>query len=1006
MRPTSWHEPGATAAAFLLAAALLAPVAVAASPPGLPLVDAAAAPESGALLERSPLRDEAERRARIEAHRPPPVEDATAPALPEALQRAARERSAALLEGAGDFAAARDAYARAIGQGLEDGVLWLGLGRTRARAGDLEGAEAALLAARDFDDARATAAEDLAELYLDLARPWDAELAAEKAVALAPDSPRARDLLLAASTAWWPGEVPRRPARPILWPEPPARSFAADLRAGALRLYASLPPEVLRGIDALRTPAARRWLAIAAAGLVLLLVLSRWLRQRGDLAVSIHYPAELRGTFRLRLLTKRRGVARRGPPPRDEIRKGGISSRTEHHLVSRETRFRGVPARAYFLIVEGLLEDPESGEVMVDVFERKIVRVRPRRTVRVECDLHPSHCFVDVSVLWDGRRPRDAAVTSSTLPRKVFDAGQGVVRLPLPKGRHVLVVGSGDRVVEREIEVQSFRPARIAIDIAEERSPVFRGCPPAVEPYLLGDMESVARALDRDGQAEQAHLLLARKRRSEGRPERSAEHYEAAGRPRDAAEIRAELGDHARAGLLFRQAGDPLRAAEMFEAAGDWVHAGESFEAAREFDAALRCYREAGDTERCVGALERSGDALGAAKLALDNGWRARAIRLLRVVTPSDANFGEACSLLADAFEREGHWDLAAQKLEEYISVCGPGAATNDLQFRLADLLEQAGQAERALALLEEIRRRDPTYPNIATRIELLRKKRSAVQAVADSKPSAGPDQAPTTFLSDYRYEILEEMGRGGMGVVFKARDRRLSRVVALKRLPESLRNYPKAVQLFLREAQATARLNHRNIVTVYDADQEDSTFFITMELLEGQPLHRVLRERGPLEPGELARLGVQMAEGLQYAHDQGVIHRDIKTANFFLTDAGVVKIMDFGLAKTLEEVRRAETGIGGTPFYMAPEQVTGADVDHRADLYGLGATFFELATGQVPFPDGDVTYHHRHTPPPDPRRRRPDLPDALAELILKLLAKDPAERCASAGEVRDLLSS
>jgi serine/threonine protein kinase len=242
------------------------------------------------------------------------------------------------------------------------------------------------------------------------------------------------------------------------------------------------------------------------------------------------------------------------------------------------------------------------------------------------------------------------------------------------------------------------------------------------------------------------------------------------------------------------------------------------------------------------------------------------------------------------------------------------------------------------------------------------------------------------------------------MAVVFKARDRRLSREVALKRLPETLRNYPKAVQLFLREAQATARLNHRNIVIVYDADQEDGTFFITMELLSGRSLHRLLHERGRLSVPELARIGSQISAGLDYAHQNKVVHRDIKTANLFLTDDDVIKIMDFGLATTLEEVRREETGIGGTPSYMSPEQVAGGSVDHRTDLYSLGVTLFELATGRLPFEDGDVLYHHRHTPPPNPRERNPDLPGELSELILRLLEKRVEARCSSAGEVERVM--
>ncbi len=147
-------------------------------------------------------------------------------------------------------------------------------------------------------------------------------------------------------------------------------------------------------------------------------------------------------------------------------------------------------------------------------------------------------------------------------------------------------------------------------------------------------------------------------------------------------------------------------------------------------------------------------------------------------------------------------------------------------------------------------------------------------------------------------------------------------------------------------------------------------------------------------------KLAQQTAVGLQYAHEQRIVHRDIKTSNLFFTRDRVVKIMDFGLAKMLEEVRRAATIIGGTPYYMAPEQALGGDLDHRADLYALGVTIFELLVGSVPFTEGDVTYHHCHTPPPDVRERAGDVPEPVAQLVADLLGKAPDDRPATTAEV------
>jgi serine/threonine protein kinase len=172
------------------------------------------------------------------------------------------------------------------------------------------------------------------------------------------------------------------------------------------------------------------------------------------------------------------------------------------------------------------------------------------------------------------------------------------------------------------------------------------------------------------------------------------------------------------------------------------------------------------------------------------------------------------------------------------------------------------------------------------------------------------------------------------------------------------------------------------------------------MELLEGMPLNQILKKRGRLSVTDAARLGIQIAAGLQYATEQRIVHRDIKTGNLFFTKDRTVKIMDFGLAKTIEEVRKTSTMIGGTPYFMAPEQAVGDELDHRADLYAFGVTLYQLLTGTVPFREGDLAYHHRHTPPPDPRTHVPEIPPAMAMLILQMLEKSPGDRPDDAAEV------
>ena len=742
-------------------------------------------------------------------------------------------------------------------------------------------------------------------------------------------------------------------------------------------------------------------LGLLSVALVILLVL-RMLRGHGDVSVSIHYPAELRGTFNVRISKRKfehshRRIADAMNPNRSR-QQAMAATRYEHTMVARETRFRDVPARRYRVMVYGYLQPMEGETIVATHLDEQEVRVRRGHTERLDFDFRPTECVLEVSAVWDRRPVTEALVAARGAPESLRYTRGGPARIAVGRGRHTVVVGSEDRVAECEVEITSFQPTSLCVDLGGRDNVLFSGCPPAVEPYLHGDLSAAARALERDGQTEVAHLILARLHQERGQDQTAAEHYESAGRPLEAAELYEAVNQCAQAAELFEQVGQLARAGEMWRDAGQYSRAGEAYERANRLDAAVECYREAGDVSRWTAALERNGAPLDAARVAIDHDDRGRAIRSLQLVAASDSAYITATELLIDAYQRAGHLDMALHKSEELVNSQGIELAPLESCDRLVMLLEESEEFERALSVLEVMRQRDAGYPNVATRIEELRKR-------VNQEATTGTTPAVTdVFGSGFRYEILEEVGRGGMGVVYRARDRRLERVVALKQLPENLRNHPKAVALFLREARSAAVLNHPNIVTVYDAGQENNILYITMELLEGTPLQQILRSRGKLTARDTARLGIQIAKGLQYAHEQHIIHRDIKTGNLFFTDTKKVKIMDFGLAKMVEEVGRGSTVIGGTPFYMAPEQGMGESIDHRADLYALGVTIYELSTGTVPFSEGDVAYHHRHTTPPDPRERADEIPAELAELILQLLAKNPADRCESAQEVSERL--
>jgi serine/threonine protein kinase/tetratricopeptide (TPR) repeat protein len=252
-------------------------------------------------------------------------------------------------------------------------------------------------------------------------------------------------------------------------------------------------------------------------------------------------------------------------------------------------------------------------------------------------------------------------------------------------------------------------------------------------------------------------------------------------------------------------------------------------------------------------------------------------------------------------------------------------------------------------------------------------------------------------------YTILGKLGEGGMGVVYKARDTRLERLVALKFLPADVATTPSARQRFVNEARAASALNHPNVAVVYDVGESESHSFIAMELVEGESIKELLRsERLTIE--QVEALGLQVAEGLQAAHGKGIVHRDIKPENLLLTTEGHVKIMDFGIAKRGTDAGLTQTGTTlGTLSYMSPEQLLADIVDHRSDLWSLGVVLYEMLARELPFRrdrEAAVLYEILNREPTPVEVHRPDTPQHLRALIAQLLQKDPDRRPASAADV------
>ena len=756
-----------------------------------------------------------------------------------------------------------------------------------------------------------------------------------------------------------------------------------------------------------------RWNTPVLAGLAALALFLIRPLLRGSGSIEVHIPAPPGesddaakgnggGKFRFN-----RAVTSIHLRPRNAKAGGRVPDAFNRGMVGARTKLEKIPPGAYRIEVRRVFRDPDSSEVTCIQTEEKTLSVQRGRTVRVQFELSDVEIPIEVKVV-DGEQPIEDGKAMAGLKGATESARYvrgGATQLAAPRGEQHVLLGYRDRVYQRKVKLESAsKRTTVAFDVSKREGLLFDACEPAVLPFVQGDREGAIQALESAGQQQKADLLRAELFQDKGRTSEAAEALEAAGQLREAAELAAQSGDSAHAATLFEQAGDLARAAELYKSAGDLDAAIRAYERGKDYDGAIACAFQSGSRSKAVELMEKKGAHFDAARMALELHDMELGIRLLQRVSLHDPNYGEACITLTQLLAERGEPELAIQKLDEAVDVFG---ADNFLELReqVANLLEEKGLHQAALEAFETIRKRDIDYPGVAEKIEELRE---LVRGRGDATvvgSVATADNASTAPLEG-RYEIQGELGRGAMGIVYKAKDRRLGRTVALKRLPDNLKEHPTAVRLFLREARAAAALNHGNIVTLFDADQESGVYYLTMEFLDGMPVDAILEKRGRLSVRDTLRLAAQTATGLAYAHSERIVHRDIKPSNLFYTKKRQLKIMDFGLAKMVEEVRRAASVIGGTPYYMAPEQAVGEFIDHRADQYAFGVTVFQLVTGRVPFDSGDMTYHHLNTPPPDPRAFADDLPDDLAELILRLMAKPPEERFERTDEVEERLET
>ncbi len=321
---------------------------------------------------------------------------------------------------------------------------------------------------------------------------------------------------------------------------------------------------------------------------------------------------------------------------------------------------------------------------------------------------------------------------------------------------------------------------------------------------------------------------------------------------------------------------------------------------------------------------------------------------------------------------------------------------TLGVYYTLAEATEQMGDHERARDILKKIVAEDYNFRDAVGKLQEIEKKlekRTAVEPMAQA--------LKTDFGEGERYEFKEKLGAGGMGVVYLAQDNLLKRTVAYKMLMEQFMEIEEIRKRFLQEAQSAAALNHPNIVTIFDMGVDRGRLFISMEYVEGLTYYQLLEREGKLPIPAVRHCMVGILRALAHAHSKGVVHRDIKPSNVMLGRDKVIKITDFGLAKILKHAKdQGSERASGTPLYMSPEQILGDPLDFRTDIYAFGGTIYHLLAGEPPFIEGEVLYHHVHTQPRPIREHRPDVPAKLEAVILKCLAKDPANRFQKAADI------
>ena len=568
-----------------------------------------------------------------------------------------------------------------------------------------------------------------------------------------------------------------------------------------------------------------------------------------------------------------------------------------------------------------------------------------------------------------------------------------------------------------------------------------------------GKREKAAEMFRQAGEHQRAMALAAELFEERGELEKAARSYAKIENWDRALELFKKANKVEMAAKVLIKMDRRQEAAELYAQHGNHEVAAAMFEHLQQYRKAAAMFSKLGQAENAIRCLTKEGDRLAVIKLRVARGDTDKALELAEAIDPTEPEFIQAMEIAADLREQRDDRAGALKNLNRLIQAPLATAAKVKFTSRAVELcvdLQQPRLGEKLLGKLEEL--------GSAVDGAWIQSMRSQFGEMADEAPedlglltTATPrsmgglvrvgDAQGTELTSGYiegtvayvdgsaqsgekaqsfgvetsddgwpqgvprslakRYGKMERLGQGGNGVVFRSIDQLMDRTVVLKFMIEGSMPTEMARKYFMREIKMAASLSHPNIVHIYDMGQEEDIPYYSMEYIEGLPLTAHMPAGQPISNQEFVLTTIdQLCAALEHAHSKGMIHRDIKPDNVLVSSEGTCKLLDFGLARVLDDGFGENSVLAGTPYYMAPEQIDGSEVDHRADIYALGVIIFRMFTGHLPFTEGNIFVAHALEPVPDPRQFNPGLNDEVVDVIYRCMEKDPADRYANCTEI------